>query len=314
MNGTNETSCQIPFTSDSSLATGFRVRAALGRGRPHVFLVDTGSVGILVPRHALGPDYQDVNPSLDVEFGYISNGNVYHGQWVKVPVVLGVPASWDGTGDFPIAQIEVFAVDQPANFNGGVFGIGFAIGGLADGGPARNPLLRVKYMDLPVSAGYIVSTNGIEVGPNPLGTEGFAFIDLQRHAVGDDWMQPSGSIQLAEDSSTDHFDADLPFLMDTGISEMILWVSKNDDPLNLPSHQAFPRGITANVSAPPANWPVEPALQYSFVTGDTSQPMAPSQVEWRVGHGINTGRRVLAGADYLYDSTAGRVGFRATGV
>lgn len=33
-------------------------------------------------------------------------------------------------------------------------------------------------------------------------------------------------------------------------------------------------------------------------------------VEWRVGHGINTGRNVLAGADYLYDAEAGRVGFR----
>jgi hypothetical protein len=53
----------------------------------------------------------------------------------------------------------------------------------------------------------------------------------------------------------------------------------------------------------------EPALQYSFITGDTSQPMA-SQVAWRIANGINTGRNVLAGADYLYDATAGRIGFR----
>jgi hypothetical protein len=38
--------------------------------------------------------------------------------------------------------------------------------------------------------------------------------------------------------------------------------------------------------------------------------MAPSHVEWRVGNGINTGRNVLAGADYLYDATLGRIGFR----
>jgi hypothetical protein len=168
-------------------------------------------------------------------------------------------------------------------------------------------------MGMPVSAGYIVSTHGIEVGPSQLGTQGFAFIGLERDAAGNDWMQPSGSIQLSEESSADHFDADLPFLMDTGIGEMILWVSKNAAPLNLPSHQAFRSGITANVSAPPANWPGEPALQYSFVTGDTSQSMAPSHLEWRFGHGINTGRRVLAGADYLYDAIAGRIGFRAIG-
>jgi hypothetical protein len=138
MNKINETSCQIPFTSDSSLATGFHIRAALGGGPPHRFLVDTGSVGILVPRHTLGPEYQKFDPSQDITFGFVSSGNIYHGQWVHVPVTLGVPASWDGTGHYPVTQVEVFAVDRPADFNGGVFGIGFAIGGLADGGPARN--------------------------------------------------------------------------------------------------------------------------------------------------------------------------------
>ncbi len=39
--------------------------------------------------------------------------------------------------------------------------------------------------------------------------------------------------------------------------------------------------------------------------------MAPSHTEWRVGRGVNTGRNVLAGADYLYDATAGHIGFRA---
>jgi hypothetical protein len=168
-------------------------------------------------------------------------------------------------------------------------------------------------MGVPVSAGYIVSTERIEVGPSLLDTEGFAFIGRDRDAAGNDWMQPLGSIQLTQTLNPDHFSTDLPFLMDTGIAAMILWLSTNHSPLNLPSHQAFRSGITANISAPPANWLAEPALQYSFVTGDTSHPMAPSQVEWRVGHGINTGRRALAGADYLYDATAGRIRFRTIG-
>ena len=62
-----------------------------------------------------------------------ADGEVYWGQWVKVPVVLGVPPTWDGTDDsYPVAQVEVFAVDRPTEFCGGVLGIGFAIGGLAD--------------------------------------------------------------------------------------------------------------------------------------------------------------------------------------
>ena len=47
-----------------------------------------------------------------------------------------------------------------------------------------------------------------------------------------------------------------------------------------------------------------------FVTGDASDPAAPSAVEWRDGKGINTGRHVLAAVDYLYDAACGLIGFR----
>jgi hypothetical protein len=310
MNGTNEISYQVPFTTDSSLAAGFHVSAALGGGAPHAFLVDTGSVGILVPRQTLGPDYQNFDPAQDIEFQYVSSGKVYSGQWVKVHVVLGVPAAWDGTGDFPRAHVEVFAVDQPADFEGGVFGIGFAIGGLADGGPTRNPLLHLFYQGVRLSHGYIASTEGIDVGLTSINTQGFAFIALDRDATGEDWLQPLGSLSLTGDFSAGGFSADLPFLLDTGLNDMTLWISADQAPPNLPRDSAFPAGIAAIVSAPPADQVAELALQYSFVTGDTSQPMAPSQVAWRIGNGINTGRNVLAGADYLYNATAGRIGFR----
>jgi hypothetical protein len=310
MNRTRKTPCKVPFTSDSSLTVGFHVRVALGGGPPHRFMIDTGSVGILVPRNTLGPDYQDFDPSQDITFGFISSGKKYHGQWITVPVVVGVPDSWDGTGDFPSAQIEVFAVDQPADFNGGVFGIGFAIGGSADGGPARNPLLHLTYRGLSLSPGYIVTTQDLELGLTASDTQDFAFVALDRNASDEDWKQPLGSIELVADDSSDSFSIDLPILIDTGVAEMILWVSADQAPLNLPKSRAFPAGITASISTPPADGVVEPALQYSFVTGDTGQSMAPSLVEWRVGSGINTGRHVLDGADYLYDSEAGRIGFR----
>lgn len=310
MNKVNETTCQVPFTSDSSLTAGFHVCAALGGGPPHLFMIDTGSVGILVPRNRLGPDYQDFDPSQDITFGFISSGKKYRGQWITVPVVVGVPASWDGTGDFPIAQIEVFAVDQPADFDGGVFGIGFAIGGSADGGPARNPLLHVTYKGQRLSPGYIVTTQGLEIGLIASNTQDFALVPLDHSATHKDWKQPLGSIELETDDSDDTFSIDLPILIDTGIAEMILWLSADQAPLNLPKSRAFPAGITASISMSPADGVVEPALQYSFVTGVTGQSMAPSHLEWRVGNGINTGRNVLAGADYLYDSEAGRIGFR----
>ncbi len=310
MQHTGRTSCHIRFTSNSSLANGLHVRAALGGGPPHVFLVDTGSVGILVARQTLGPEYQDFDPAQDITFGFVSSGKMYHGQWVEVPVTLGIPAAWDGTGDYPATHVEVFAVDQPADFSGGVFGIGFAIGGSADGGAARNPLLHIIYRGRSLSPGHIVSKQGIEIGLTPFNTEGFEFIALDRDASDRDWKQPFGTIKLSASFSAHDFSIDLPILMDTGVTDMILWTSADHAPLNLPRHRAFRTGITASISTPPADGVAEPALQYSFVTGDTSQGMAPAHVQWRVGHGINTGRNVLAGADYLYDEEAGRVGFR----
>jgi hypothetical protein len=83
-----------------------------GYGVRPLVLICGGSVGILAPRSVLGPDYQQFDPSLDIEFEYASSGKKYFGQWVNVPVVLGVPAGWDGTDDYPIAEVEVFAVDR----------------------------------------------------------------------------------------------------------------------------------------------------------------------------------------------------------
>ena len=307
---TNQASTHVPFTSGSSLAAGLRVRATLGGGAPHAFLLDTGSVGILTPRSALGPDFQQFDPSQDIKFQYVSSGKTYWGQWVKVPVVLGVPADWDGTGDYPVAQVEVFAVDRPVDFDGGVFGIGFGIDGHADGGPARNPLLHMSDHGERLNDGYIVSTRGVDVGLTAANTAGFAFIALDRNDLAADWRQPLGSVALSAPFSPNGFAVNLPILVDTGIKAMILWVGAGSAPPELASGSSVPDGVKVSLSAPPADPGLEPALQYGFVTGDASQPMAPSQVEWRMGHGINTGRNVLAGADYLYDATAGRIGFR----
>jgi hypothetical protein len=312
MSDSNNISYPVPFTQDSSLTSGLHVSAALGDGPPHAFLLDTGSVGVLAPRSVLGPDYKQFDPSQDILFEYSSSGNKYYGQWVKVPVVLGVPADWDGTGDYPIAQVEVFAVDRAVdqpNWNGGVFGVGFAIGGHADGGPARNPLLHMSYQGARLKHGYIVGAQGLDVGLTALNTEGFAFIALQLDDSGVDWSQPYGSVALSGDFSPDGFYADLPILMDTGIEQMILWLGDVPKTPNLTP--TLPADVSVTISAPPADLGDAPVLQYSFVTGDASQTMAPAYVEWRaVGNGINTGIHVLAGADYLYDAAAGRIGFR----
>ena len=291
-------SCRLSFTSDSNLQSGLHLFAAVGGGPPHRFEVDSGSVGMLVPRRRLGPEYQNFDPSLDTKFDFVSSGNSYWGQWVRVPLTLGVPPTWDKTGEYPSAKIEVFAVDQPAHFDGGVLGVGFAIGGTADGGPGRNPLLHLTYQGESLHPGYIIESQGLEVGLTPLNTEGFDFIKLQRNDEDSDWMQPMGSVGLP-----DGFSVDLPILIDTGLGEMLLWVDVTKRPPSLASYSRFPPGVAVTIAAPPA-------LQYSFVTGDSGNPMAPLFVEWRNGNGINTGRNLLAGADYLYDGAGGSIGIR----
>jgi hypothetical protein len=303
MPSSTEQSYLLPFTAASDLTSGLHLFAAIGGGPSHLFEVDTGSVGILVPRKQLGAAYQDFDPSLDIEFGYVSSGKKYRGQWVKAPVILGVPATWDGSGDYPMAEVEVFAADQPADFDGGILGVGFAIGGQADGGPARNPLLHLTYQEERLRRGYIIRSQGIEAGLTAANTEGFAVIELQRNADGDDWTQPMGTLGLP-----DGFSVDLPLLVDTGVGEMLLWLDPADRPPDLAGDSELPAGVAVAITAPPSS--DAPALQYSFVTGDASDPAAPSAVEWRDGNGINTGRHILAVADYLYDAARGLIGFK----
>ena len=160
------------------------------------------------------------------------------------------------------------------------------------------------YQGEKLHAGYIIGSEGVELGLTSLNTAGFGFIELLRNQADTDWLQPMARLGLP-----DGFNKDMPILMDTGLDEMLLWLAAADRPPALANLTEFPSGIPVTIAAPPS--PAEPVLGYSFVTGDASNPMAPSAVEWRDGEGsINTGRNVLAGADYLYDAVAGSVGFR----
>jgi hypothetical protein len=304
MPSSSERSCFLPFTPASDLTSGLHLYAAVGGGTPHLFEIDTGSVGVLVARQSLGPAYQNFDSSLDVKFEYVSSGKVYWGQWVKAPVILGVPETWDGAGDYPMAEVEVFAVDRPTDFNGGILGVGFAISGLADGGPPRNPILHLTYQGEKLRRGYIIRTQGLEAGLTSANTEGFVFVELHRNADGDDWMQPMGTLGLPN-----NFSVDLPVLVDTGVPEMLLWLSHADRPPGSANATEVAAGVAVTITAPAG--PNAPALQYSFVAGDATDPAAPSAVEWRNGTGINTGRHILASADYLYDAARGMIGFRS---
>ena len=148
------------------------------------------------------------------------------------------------------------------------------------------------------------------MGLTPANTEGFAFIALDRNESLLDWLQPLASYNMSGVVIPTPIAGDLPFLVDTGITYMILWLDADDAPTLWQSGLALPAGVSINVSAPAADSGDAPALQYSFVTGEPGPPIAPTHVEWRIGNGLNTGVHALANDDYLYDATVGRIGFR----
>ena len=67
MPSSSERSCFLPFTPASDLTSGLHLYAAVGGGAPHLFEIDTGSVGVLVPRQTLGPAYKNFDRSLDAQ-------------------------------------------------------------------------------------------------------------------------------------------------------------------------------------------------------------------------------------------------------
>jgi hypothetical protein len=188
-------------------------------------------------------------------------------------------------------------VDSSEAYTGGMLGIGFGINNKADGGPCRNPLLHLTYQGVSLSAGYIISSSDIEVGLITDNTNDFQFVALTKGPC--DWIQPEASVLISGMPVT------LPFLMDTGIDEMILWLSDSSLAGGVLAGEPFPDDIEITVAVPDG----APVFSYSFNTGD-AQPMTPSEVVWKSGNAVNTGANVLAGADYLYDYDLGKIGFR----
>jgi hypothetical protein len=154
-----------------------------------------------------------------------------------------------------MAEVEVFAVDRPTDFDGGIMGVGFAISGHADGGAARNPLLHLTYQGEKLRRGYIIRAQGLEAGLTSANTDGFAFVELQRNADGEDWTQPLGTLGLPN-----NFSVNAPVLVDTGLDEMLLWLSPADRPPGSTDATEVPAGVAVNHHGAGGAEPARPAI------------------------------------------------------
>ncbi|WP_369933031.1 hypothetical protein [Xanthomonas tesorieronis] len=213
----------------------------------------------------------------------------------------------------------------------GMMGVGYDRGVAA----ARNPFLNLTQMQAgSMSPGYIVSASGITLGVSKQALQGFSMIPLQRAAAstgtGADWQAPNACASFPASGSDYQVCGKL--LPDTGISYMMLTptrqppvpdqlqqkISTPATPSSTASGHAtsttslvVPDATQMTLAIGPAGHPV---FSYDFKVGGAT-PATPDSVQWRgpldvpPAH-INSGRHILAAADYAYDAACGHAGFR----
>jgi hypothetical protein len=235
--------------------------------------------------------------------------------------------------------------DQPP-VDLGMLGVGFDRG-FSMGGPPENPFLELPQMKPggTMQRGYIITTRGITLGMLPADIEGFHFVGLNRRKNGD-WEQAQGCVSIAGGGAQTNAPVCGSILMDTGVDRMYLTYLDGAMPSFRPPLPADTNAIWQCCGKPPRNpacepgkpacrvngnggatvtvsWPDATNPRYTYVatapqsfvpTGaspiaaqvhSTSTPQDPNTRVF-----VNTSRQLLNAADYLYDATCGRVGFR----
>ena len=308
--------CSIPFANqvDFNSLKGMRIRVSLNGGPVMTFLVDTGSVGIVVSEK----DVPNIDPNAPVgSMIYSSSGVELDGVWT--PVTVTFPDTKDAKGQMASAVVPVLAVHErkvsgvgvnaagikpSANPKVYMFGVGFGRG--KEPHPERNPFINLKEMQAgTMNRGYTITRDGFTLGLTGSNT-GYLYQKLKERPLGPeiaakdpgvkDWETTPGSFSVGSYKS-----AQAGVLIDTGLTNMILC-----DPAG-PQDGDVPDGTDVTVNL------LNGKLHYTFKAGDKSDPVAPRRITWdklRVGVTINTGLHALSIYDYLFDASDGYLGLR----
>jgi hypothetical protein len=213
-----------------------------------------------------------------------------------------------------------------------MMGVGFDRGATM-GSPAMNPFLHLPEMDNHLmQRGYSISSrDGVTLGMTPSGIAGFKFVPLTPAGQQGEWHEAHGCVAVTGPGVVNpggQVCGDI--LMDTGVSKMFLSYAKGlpafTPPIPATGGDLWccpkpPQQCVVNVNAGvTVTW--QGVFTYSAVAPKTFNPDQenPSQVHVRQVDArlpnpeedvfVNTSRQLLHTADYLYDATCGRVGFR----
>jgi hypothetical protein len=306
--GTQAVHFALPDTA-KNFRTGWHLKVSIAGGKERSVQIDTGSIGFVVGRNAVGP--HAVGPLGAGRQEYTSNGLILLGHYYRAPVTFEAGTARATTAPVTLLAVEQLACDQKyskCSVRGrsaqsvGVLGVGFA----RKESIGSNAFLQIAAMQNGgMHAGYIVAEDAITLGLTPQNSRGFQFISLTRGPH--DWLGAPACFGFRGKPGYAHMCGTI--LVDTGLASMIVSRAESLRPPDIKT--AIPDGTPIEIAAPAFERPI---MHYRFSVGDRG-PLSPTSIRWSsaAGNGafVNTGRNVIRGYDYLYDAKCGRVGFRA---
>ncbi len=303
----------LPYTGASPDLTDYLTfTVAVGGGPAHSMVMDTGSIGIVVPASRivrstpLSP--QPPAPS------YSSSGNTYDGEWVLATVEL---TAGDGQAFTTARPVAVFAATaKPGQPEPGVSMMGVGIRHQ----PGSPPLALLNpFFNLPEMAagqfrtGYILTAHAVQFGHDEAEMGTFATFPTN---CGCPDTTPVATVTLAPPAGSGlHPYADTaPFLLDTGISYMIVTPRQGQAQPDAGYEETLGTQ-TQLVGGVGVSLALGTETIWEFDTDDCGQPGTPAYARFArpsTAGIINTGRHLLRSYDYLVDVQLGPDG--ASGV
>jgi hypothetical protein len=337
------------------IAVGFKGSNSTAKHPAFSVTMDTGSVGIIVGSSYFTPptsgrlDSSFVGPGSET---LTSSGIIFTGDWYKAVVNLYSGATIVAQSTVPVmavthvaCEMDARACDPKTLDSSGAethyFGIGFAGGsGQPQGTPDKNAFLNVTSIsgsDLLPSPGYILSTQGVQIGLTSINTQGFAMIKLEPLLAPDatqwqtapasasvltDWQHARGTITVNGRSGSGGI------LFDTGVTTAFL-----TSPIGAtPTTGMGPSRAECNGSSPPScavsgtrvqvslSNQIIPVAWWNYTVGanngaQSGNPVSPFavSVEQNGSPFLNTTVRFLQAFVYLYDAANGFIGLKTTG-
>ncbi|MBS2535872.1 hypothetical protein KGQ20_24215 [Catenulispora sp. NF23] len=308
-------------TAATNLADGLSLAVNVGGGPTRDVEVDTGSLGFVIARGALGPGAVDTGKAGFIE--YTSSGKILSGEYFLAAVSFQRPQGAVAT--VPIRVLGVTASSCASGYPGctpdsdiskvGMLGVGYSEYAKTDSpGPtsADNAFLQLAAMhNGQAQPGYIVTRGGVTLGLTAQQIASFHTVHLASapppSGTGSDIESMPGCFAFPDHGDASHCGS---ILFDTGISKMIVGLPTADRPA--PIATAIPDGTRIKVGTPNLTGP---AFGYTTTVGDPGDPIAPlgnPAASWAHDTAfVNTGRELLAAYDYLYDAVGRQSGFRS---